>query len=111
MTVALREIARTAAPVPFAPVVEDITSRLTRWRRAFPSLDALILSGVAPASAMRRLGLTFWSAGQTAAAAEALGESVALDSGDAAAWADFGFALRACGRLAEAIPAFERATQ
>lgn len=111
MTVALREFQRPVAPVPFAPEAEDVISRLTRWRRAFPSLDTLILSGTAPAAAMRRLGLTFWSAGQTAAAAEALGESVALDAGDAAAWADLGFALRACGRINEAIPAFERATQ
>ena len=87
------------------------TDRLARWRRAFPALDALIRSGAAPGAAMRRLGLTFWAAGETNAAVEALDEAVTLSPQDAAAWLDLGFARRAAGLTHEALEAFERAAE
>jgi predicted TPR repeat methyltransferase len=98
------------AAVPVFPADPE-TERLARWRVAFPALDALIRSGAAPGAAMRRLGLTFWAAGETQAAVEALGEAVALAPQDAAAWLDLGFARRAAGLTREALEAFERAAE
>lgn len=103
-----RAAARTrAAARASAAAVE----RLARWRHAFPALDGIIRGGAAPATAMRRLGLTFWAAGEAAAAAEALGESVALAPKDAAAWLDLGFARRAARQIGAALEAFERAAK
>jgi predicted TPR repeat methyltransferase len=114
MSVALPELHAPSAPTapPLAgPPRDELAERLGRWRSAFPALDALILSNTPPAAAMRRLGLTFWAAGQPAAAAEALGDSVALDDRDGAVWLDLGFSRRACGRSSEALEAFERAAE
>ena len=111
MTVAVSELqTRSAQPLAELPN-NEAARRLAKWRQAFPGLDSLILSGSSPASAMRRLGLTFWAAGQMAAAVEALGESVELDPGDAAVWLALGFARRACGETREALAAFERAAE
>ena len=82
---------------------------LARWRAAFPALDALIAAGAAPGAALRRLGLTFWSAGETVAAAEALGEAAIWAPGDAAIWLDLGFARRAAQDGRGALEAFEQA--
>jgi predicted TPR repeat methyltransferase len=101
----------TPAAFPPTAVPESTTEGLERWRLAFPALDALIRSGVAPGAAMRRLGLTFWAAGATEAAVEALDEAVALAPGDAATWLDLGFARRAARRIPEALEAFERAAR
>ena len=111
MTVAVSELqTRTATALVELPQ-DEAAQRLEKWRRAFPGLDSLIISGASPASAMRRLGLTFWAAGQTVAAVEALGESVALDPGDSAVWLDLGFAHRACAQTRDALAAFVRAAE
>ena len=91
---------------PAAPPPDGGAARLRAWRHAFPAFDALIGSGVAPASALRRLGLTFWAAEESSAACEALGEAVLWAPSDAQAWLDLGFARRAAGRLADALEAF-----
>lgn len=98
--------AQVAFPSPQSPESEA-RSRLAQWRRQFPPLDALIASGTAPGPALRRLGLTLWSAGETQEAAEALAEAVVFAPNDAAAWLDLGFARRACGEMREALEAFE----
>lgn len=109
-------LARTPHPAavavfPSRPAPEAAADRLARWRGAFPPLDALIRSGAAPGAAMRRLGLTFWAAGETHAAVEALDEAVTLAPEDGAAWLDLGFARRAAGLPREALEAFERAAE
>ena len=97
-------------PVVIAPQSAAV-ERLSQWRAAFPAVDALIRAGAAPGGALRRLGLTFWSAGETQAAVEALADSVALEPGDAAAWLDLGFARRAAAQAPAALEAFERAAR
>ena len=98
------------APLPAVVAPPNAAAdRLAQWRAAFPAVDALICAGVSPSAALRRLGLTFWSAGEAQAAAEALTESVALEPGDAAAWLDLGFARRAAAQTPAALAAFERA--
>jgi tetratricopeptide (TPR) repeat protein len=111
MTAALALRAAPAAPPPAPPVADPAVELLARWRAAFPALDALIASGAAPGAALRRLGLTFWTAGQTAAAAEALDQAAVWSPGDAAVWLDLGFARRASQNPAGAVEAFERATR
>jgi len=98
--------AKVALPPAESPQAEA-RARLARWRRQFPPLDMLIGGGAAPGPALRRLGLTLWTNGQTQAAAEALAEAVAFAPADAAAWLDLGFARRACGEQREALEAFE----
>ncbi len=104
-SLALKSPVSPAPPYPFPH--NEQAERLALWRAAFPALDALIGSGSAPGPALRRLGLTFWAAGETTAACEALGEAVLWAPGDAAAWLDLGFARRACKRLPAALEAFE----
>lgn len=109
-------LARTPHPAAVAAfpahrIPESAADRLAQWRRSFPALDALIRSGAAPGAAMRRLGLTFWAAGETNAAVEALDEAVTLAPQDAAAWLDLGFARRAARLTREALQAFERAAE
>jgi predicted TPR repeat methyltransferase len=105
-------LARADAALPSAASEEARAhARLSPWRRQFPVLDRLIAGGVAPGPALRRLGLTLWTEGQTRGAAEALAEAVAFAPADAAAWLDLGFARRACGDLREALDAFEVAAQ
>ncbi len=91
----------------FAVAPDGAPERLARWRAAFPALDAVVRSGVAPGAALRRLGLTFWAAGEAKAACEALGEAVVWAPRDAAGWLDLGFARRAAGEPAAALEAFE----
>ena len=102
-------LARTdAAPDPRSlPPQTPAHSRLALWRRLYPPLDALIATGAAPGPALRRLGLTLWTAGRTQDAAEALAEAVVFAPQDAAAWLDLGFARRACGDMRAALEAFE----
>lgn len=94
-------------PRPARPTPDAAESRLALWRRQYPPFDALIASGAAPGPALRRLGLTLWTAGRTQDAAEALAEAVVFAPQDAAAWLDLGFARRACGDTREALDAFE----
>jgi len=101
-------LARAELSLPSARSPEtEARARLAQWRRQYPPLDMLISGGAAPGPALRRLGLTLWTAGQTQAAAEALGEAVIFAPADAAAWLDLGFARRACGEQREALEAFE----
>jgi predicted TPR repeat methyltransferase len=94
-------------PRPARPSQDKAESRLALWRRQYPPLDALISSGAPPGLALRRLGLTLWTAGRTQDAAEALAEAVVFAPQDSAAWLDLGFARRACGDMREALEAFE----
>ena len=57
MSVVVSELLVRPAPPPIDIEREAAHERLSQWRAAFPALDALILSGAAPAGAMRRLGL------------------------------------------------------
>lgn len=105
-------LARAELALPSASSEDAQThARLGTWRRRFPPLDRLIADGAAPGPALRRLGLTLWTAGEKNGAAEALAEAVAFAPADAAAWLDLGFARRACGDLREALDAFEEAAR
>ncbi len=108
---AVQPRSQDAPPPALVAPPSGAAERLAQWRAAFPAVDGLICAGVSPGAALRRLGLTFWSAGEALAAAEALGDAVALEPGDAAAWLDLGFARRAAGQAPGALEAFERAAK
>src|SRR3954464_669428 len=107
----LRNAPPPPPPAPPARAPAPAADRLAQWRATFPAVDALIRAGAEPGAAMRRLGVTFWAAGETPGAAEALAEAVALAPDDAAAWLDLGFARRACAQAPAALASFERAAQ
>jgi predicted TPR repeat methyltransferase len=123
---AWRELGDQAAPigeVPRLAVVEaldlpeivahldtrEIASRIVAWRAASPPLDALFRDAVPPADALRRFGLTHWTAGNPQAAAIALATAAAIAPNDAPLWLDLGFTLHATGEAAQARSVFERA--
>ncbi len=86
-------------------------SALQRWRTAFPALEAWLGAGIPAAAALRRLGLTLWTAKRPDLAAQALSDAAAADPTVGAAWLDLGFCLRALGEHQTARAAFERATR
>ena len=87
----------------------EIAARIAAWRSASPPLDGLFLQNVPPADALRRFGLTHWTAGNPQAAAIALATAAALAPDDAPLWLDLGFTLHATGEAAQARSVFERA--
>lgn len=87
----------------------EIASRIAAWRAGAASLDALFLRQTPPADALRRFGLTLWSAGNPRAASVVLATAAALAPDDAALWLDLGLTLHAAGGAADARPVFERA--
>ena len=123
---AWRELGDHSAPIGEAPrlaVVEaldlpeivahlddrEIDSRIAAWRAVSPPLDALLLQNTPPAEALRRFGLTHWTAGNPNAAAIALATAAAIAPHDAPLWLDLGFTLHATGEAAQARSVFERA--
>lgn len=104
-----------AAEICAAPLLSftqaQIEDRLQPWRDMYPPLDALIRSGVEPSAALRRLGLTLWSEGDSGTAAKVLGEAAVFAPADFAIWLDLGFARRAAGQPIAALEAFEQAEQ
>jgi predicted TPR repeat methyltransferase len=84
---------------------------LQRWRDGYPALQAWLGAGFSVAAALRRLGLTLWSAKRPNLAAQALYDAAAADPLDAAVWLDLGFCLRSLGENRAARDAFVRATQ
>ena len=100
---------RPAPPPPGPPPVAPPPDAFARWRTAFPAMDAWREAGATPASTLRRLGLSLWSAGRLGEASAALADAAAADPRDGAIWLDLGFCLRASGDLPGALQAFERA--
>ena len=86
----------------------EIVSRIAAWRAGSAPLDALFLQGTAPATALRRFGLTHWAAGNPRAASVVFATAAAIAPDDAALWLDLGSTLHAAGEAAEARSAFER---
>jgi len=86
-------------------------SALQRWGEEFPGLKAWLGAGISAAAALRRLGLTLWTAKRLDLAAQALSDAAAADPTDGAAWLDLGFCLRALGETQVARDAFVRATE
>ena len=86
-----------------------VAARIAAWRAASPPLDSLLQQGTPPAHALRRFGLTHWTAGNTAAASIALTTAAAIAPNDAPLWLDLGFTLHAAGEKAQARLVFERA--
>jgi len=87
----------------------EIASRIAAWRAASRPLDALLAQHTPPADALRRFGLTHWTAGNPRAASIVLATAAAIAPGDAPLWLDLGFTLHAAGEPAEARSVFERA--
>jgi predicted TPR repeat methyltransferase len=87
----------------------EIGSRIAVWRAASRPLDALLAQQTPPADALRRFGLTHWTAGNPRAASTVLATAAAIAPGDAALWLDLGFTLHAAGEPSEARNVFERA--
>lgn len=87
----------------------EIALRIEAWRAASQPLDALLLQNVPAAQALRRFGLTHWTAGNPRAASIALATAAAIAPDDAPLWFDLGFTLHAAGDAAEARSVFERA--
>ena len=87
----------------------EIAARIANWRAASPALDGLFLQNTPPAHALRRLGLTHWTAGNPQAAAIVLATAAALAPNDGPLWLDLGFTLHAIGERKPARSVFERA--
>jgi predicted TPR repeat methyltransferase len=104
-------LARSPATDPPAVVAHlsaaEIGKRIAVWRKASPSLDALFLQGAPPADALRRFGLTHWTAGDARAASQAFATAAALAPDNAALWLDLAYTLHASGDPAQARAAFE----
>ncbi|HEY1944381.1 MAG TPA: methyltransferase domain-containing protein [Roseiarcus sp.] len=123
---AWRELGGEGAPLGAIPGVAEIVSldlpeivaqldsnaiaaRIAEWRTASPALNAVLLQNTPPAHALRRFGLTHWTAGNPRAASIVLATAAALAPNDAPLWLDLGFTLHAVGDAAQAQSALERA--
>jgi predicted TPR repeat methyltransferase len=84
------------------PGFQAVAADLAAWRGSHPQLAAHLALGVAPAHALRHLGLSAWSQGDTELAATTLKAAAALAPGDASLWTDLSGVYAACAKPREA---------
>ncbi len=92
--------------IPTAPVAAQT---ITEWAASYPTLAALLESGLAPAQAALRWGLQLLKASAAADAILVFRAAAALDPNDASIWTNLGVALDRTGASAEAALCLLRA--
>jgi tetratricopeptide (TPR) repeat protein len=85
------------------PTLTEVERDLRLWREADPQLSGLLALGIAPANALRHLGLSAWGRGDPVFAANVFKAAAALTPDDAGVWADLSGVLYACARKGEAL--------
>jgi predicted TPR repeat methyltransferase/Flp pilus assembly protein TadD len=84
------------------PSLEALQAEISEWRALHPQFDSHLAIGVAPAKALRHLGLSAWGRGDVSLAASVLRAAVVLAPDDAPLWADLSGVYFACAQPAQA---------
>ncbi len=83
-------------------------ARIDIWRTGNPGFDAQLRLNVLPASALRRLAIGRWSAGDARSASIMLATAASMAPETAEIWLDLGFTLQGVGQKRDAKLAIER---